>query len=72
MADYKANAVRKTIRVGGQVVEMDEIHARLSRPIILEIDRILAPHYGLTDEELRFLQDYDVEFRSGEASDTTE
>jgi hypothetical protein len=44
---------------------MDEIHARKSRDSILETDRILAPHYGLTDKELKFLQTYDERFRCG-------
>jgi hypothetical protein len=63
MADYKSKAIRKKIHVGGKDVEMEEIHGRLSRPIILEIDQILAPHYGLSPEEVDFLQNYDLRFR---------
>jgi len=40
-------------------------HARKSRPLILKIDKILAPHYGLNDEELIFLQTYYEKFRCG-------
>ncbi len=45
-----------------------------SKPIIDEIDRALAQHYGLTGEELDFVVNYDIKYRlgqytSGEGSD---
>lgn len=64
MADYKEKAIRKRIKAGGKIVDMQEIHARLSMPLINEIDRLLAPHYDLNEEELQFLTTYDLEFRS--------
>ena len=30
-----------------------------------ETDRILARHYGLTDEELDFIINYDIKYRMG-------
>ena len=36
-----------------------------SKPIIDEIDRALAPHYGLTQEELDFIVNYDIKYRMG-------
>ncbi|MEO0049621.1 MAG: N-6 DNA methylase [candidate division WOR-3 bacterium] len=63
MADYKAKAITKRIKAGGRLIEMQEIHARLSVPLINEIDRLLAPHYNLTEDELQFLMTYDKEFR---------
>ena len=66
MKDYKKKAVKKRIVAGGKEIIMEEIHARLSRDIILEIDDVLAPHYGLTREELEFLKDYDTKFRLSE------
>ena len=36
-----------------------------SKPIIDEIDRILAKHYGFTDEELDFIINYDIKYRMG-------
>jgi len=30
-----------------------------------EIDRFLAQHYGLTDEELDFIINYDIKYRMG-------
>jgi hypothetical protein len=37
----------------------------LSKPIIDEIDRVLAKHYGFTDEELDFIINYDIKYRMG-------
>jgi type I restriction-modification system DNA methylase subunit len=66
MKDYQLKAVRKVIKAGGSTIEMDEIHARLSRDFIREIDRIIAPHYQLTDAEVAYLDKYDEEFRTSE------
>jgi hypothetical protein len=38
---------------------------RLSKPIIDEIDKILAEHYGLTEAELDFIINYDIKYRMG-------
>jgi len=37
----------------------------LSKPIIDEIDKVLAQHYGFTDEELDFIINYDIKYRMG-------
>ena len=34
-------------------------------PIMEEIDRVLAEHYGFTDEELDFILNYDIKYRLG-------
>jgi hypothetical protein len=36
-----------------------------SKAIINEIDRVLAKHYGFTDEELDFIINYDIKYRMG-------
>jgi hypothetical protein len=46
-------------------VEYDQFFPRLSKPIIDEIDRVLAQHYGFTDEELDFIINYDIKYRMG-------
>jgi len=38
---------------------------RKSKPIIDKIDRVLAKHYGFTDEELDFIINYDIKYRMG-------
>jgi hypothetical protein len=43
-----------------------EIYANLSKPIIDEIDELLAKHYGFTEEELDFIINYDIKYRMGD------
>ena len=38
---------------------------RGGKPIIDEIDRMLAKHYDFTDEELDFTINYDIKYRMG-------
>jgi methylase of polypeptide subunit release factors len=41
------------------------IYPKLSKLLIDEIDRVLAKHYGFTDEELDFIINYDIKYRMG-------
>lgn len=60
------NSVRKTISTSqGHRIEYDEIEALNSKSILDEIDRVLAKHYGFTDEELDFIINYDIKYRMG-------
>lgn len=36
-----------------------------SKPIINDIDHVLARHYGFTEEELDFIINYDIKYRMG-------
>ena len=36
---------------------------RKSKPIIDEIDKVLAEHYGFTNEYLDFIINYDIKYR---------
>ena len=47
------------------IVRYDEFYPSNSKPIIDEIDRVLAEHYGFTDEELDFIINYDIKYRMG-------
>ena len=40
-----------------------------SKPIIDEIDTVLARHYGFTEEELDFIINYDIKYRMGRDAD---
>jgi len=66
MDDLNRNKARKECyyRSTGKVV-YDEFYPRLSKSIIDEIDRVLAKHYGFTDEELDFIINYDIKYRMG-------
>ena len=70
MIDLKHHAQRKetNYRTTGRVV-YDEFSPRHSKPIIDEIDRVLAQHYGFTDEELDFIINYDIKYRLGLGSE---
>ena len=66
MQDLKHHAQRKetNYKATGRVV-YDEFYPRHSKPIIDKIDRVLAKHYGFTDEELDFIINYDIKYRMG-------
>jgi len=69
MTDFKVHKKRKECqyRATGKVV-YDEFYPKYSKPIIDEIDRVLARHYGFTDEELDFIINYDIKYRMGRDS----
>ena len=53
-------------------VEYDEFYMKLSKPIIDEIDKVLAKHYGFTEEELDFIINYDIKYRMGDELNSDE
>ena len=65
-ADMQAQSKRRVYnyKTTGRV-EYDEFYLKLSKPIIDEIDRVLAEHYGFTEEELDFIINYDIKYRMG-------
>lgn len=65
--DMKSNSIRRVYnyQTSGRV-EYDEFYMKLSKPIIDEIDKILAVHYGFTEEELDFIINYDIKYRMGD------
>ena len=67
MTDFQKNAHRKECfyKSTGNV-EYDEYYPKLSKPIIDEIDKVLAKHYGFTEEELDFIINYDIKYRMGD------
>ena len=71
--DYTEKSVRKTTFYAstGKVV-YDEFYPKLSKPIIDEIDKVLAVHYGFTDEELDFIINYDIKYRMGDELNSEE
>lgn len=42
------------------------------KPIVDEIDKVLAKHYGFTEEELDFIINYDIKYRMGDELDNNE
>ena len=56
--------VRQQKKTGRTETQSFEI--KLSKPIIDEIDELLAKHYGFTEEELDFIINYDIKYRMGD------
>jgi hypothetical protein len=62
--DLKRNStmlVRQQRQTGR--TETQSFKVRLSKPIIEEIDTVLAEHYNFTDTELDFIINFDIKYR---------
>ncbi len=70
MADLKKHKYRKEsqYQATGKVV-YDEFYPKYSKPILDEIDTVLAGHYGFTAEELDFILNYDIKYRLGRSTE---
>lgn len=66
MNDLKHNSRERVYvyKTSGTVV-YDEFYPKYSKPIIDEIDRVIARHYSFTDKELDFIINYDIKYRMG-------
>ena len=60
----KMEIVEYTYKNKGSVI-FAQFYPSKSKPIIDEIDKVLAQHYGFTDEELDFIINYDIKYRMG-------
>ena len=56
---------RNSERIVYGKAEVDQYYVLPCKPIIDKIDRVLAKHYGFTDEELDFIINYDIKYRMG-------
>jgi len=65
MRDYRKHKTLYSRVVDNVTTEFDSFYPARSKPIIDEIDRVLAKHYGFTDEELDFIINYDIKYRMG-------
>lgn len=67
LEDYIRNSNLKTANyVGKGEIVYREYSVRKSKPIIDKADKVLGKIYGMTDEEISFIQNYDIRFRVGE------
>ena len=70
MKSYEQNSLlQKKKARNGQIVTEKQFFPAKSKPIIDEIDHVLANHFNLTDEELDFIINYDIKYRLGLGSD---
>jgi hypothetical protein len=63
--DYKKNKEIKNRTYESGLVYYEEYYPAKSKPIIDKIDKVLAQHYGFTEEELDFIINYDIKYRMG-------
>jgi hypothetical protein len=63
--DIKEKSIRTTRNTKTDKITIEAFKMNLSKPIIDEIDRVLAKHYGFTEEELDFIINYDIKYRMG-------
>ena len=72
--DFEINShtIERNYSKKGRDFTMKKQHffIKKSKPIIDEIDKVLAQHYGFTDEELDFIINYDIKYRMGSELDT--
>ena len=66
--DYEKKKYTKSThyKTTGNDVVYDEYYPKKSKRIIDEIDKVLAKHYGFTEEELDFIINYDIKYRMGD------
>ena len=62
---HHSKVVKMTYKKLGGTLAIQCIYPKFSKSIIDEIDRVLARHYGFTDEELDFIINYDIKYRMG-------
>jgi hypothetical protein len=66
MADLRRHSKRRVyVYEAAGKVEYDEFYPDRSKPIIDEIDKLLARHYAFTEEELDFVLNYHIKYRLG-------
>ena len=63
--ESKSNIKTANYKSTGRI-EYREYYPKKSKLIMDEIDKILAKHYGFTEEELDFIINYDIKYRMGE------
>jgi hypothetical protein len=70
ITDLEEKSEIKTIQTKtGDEITYAEYNAKLSKPIIDQIDTVLARHYGFTEEELDYIINYDIKYRMGGAEE---
>ena len=66
MASYQKNSRIKNVRMTHGNRTYQEFKPNMSKQIIDEIDKILAPHYNFTTKELKYIQQFDLSYRMGD------
>jgi hypothetical protein len=64
--EIKATSFVTTRNTKKDAIELEAFKMSLCKPILDEIDALLAGHYGLSAEELDFVINYDIKYRMGD------
>lgn len=64
--DIDNNSFTTTRNTASDDIEIESFRINKSKSIIDEIDKVLAKHYGFTEEELDFIINYDIKYRMGD------
>ena len=64
--DIKLNSFITTRNTKKDDIELESFRINLSKKILDKIDKVLAKHYGFTEEELDFIINYDIKYRMGD------
>ena len=65
-SDIDFNSFTTTRNTAKDNIEIESFRVNASKSIIDEIDKVLAKHYGFTEEELDFIINYDIKYRMGD------
>ena len=65
MNDLDVNSERRKMVFKHDSLIVQCIFPKNSKPIIDQIDQVLAKHYGFTVDELDFIINYDIKYRMG-------
>ncbi len=66
-ADMNSNKITQSVNSATRGLVKTSVYSKKhSKPIIDEIDKVLAKHYGFTEEELDFIINYDIKYRMGD------
>ena len=64
--NLERNSIIKQVTTNHGIVTQKQYYARRSKSIIVDIDKVLAQHYGFSEEELDFIINYDIKYRMGD------
>ena len=66
------NSFKRVMHYKHDTLTVQCIMPKKAKPIIDQIDRVLAEHYDFTDEEIDFIINYDIKYRIGRGGDEAE
>ena len=69
MKSLKDHSAKKSIQTKKGTIQYQEFYPKNSKPVMDEIDRVLAKHYDFTEEELDFIINYDIKYRMGQEAE---